>query len=188
VTIRISIATTDDLPQIVASVDALFATDAGAHNAAATNLRWASENGIAYYTLLLADSNNLVLLARDDNEVAGHLVGSSSGPGSVHPIRVADLESVHVYPAHRDCGVGEQLATAFLAALLILLTAVDEGLGAVYFGIVDHETRALRTEFGIPDDHQPIGAIAIGHDGETERANLASRRRPLAEMIHYGQW
>jgi nitroreductase len=75
-----------------------------------------------------------------------------------------------------------------MAALLILLTAVDEGLGAVYFGIVDHETRALRAEFGIPDDHQPIGAIAIGHDGETGRASLASRRRPLAELIHYGRW
>jgi GNAT superfamily N-acetyltransferase len=115
VTIRISTATTDDLPEVVASVDALFATDAGAHNAAATNLRWASENGIAYYTPLLADSNNLVLLARDGNEVAGHLVGRISGPGSVHPIRVADLESVHVYPAHRNRGVGQQLATAFLA-------------------------------------------------------------------------
>ncbi len=75
-----------------------------------------------------------------------------------------------------------------MAALLILLTAVDEGLGAVYFGIVDHETRSLRTEFGIPDDHEPIGAIAIGHDAETERVSLASRRPPLAEMIHYGQW
>jgi GNAT superfamily N-acetyltransferase len=42
VTIRIGTATTDDLPDIVASVDALFATDAGAHNAAATNLRWAT--------------------------------------------------------------------------------------------------------------------------------------------------
>ena len=114
-TIRISTATIDDLPEIVASVDALFATDAGAHNAAATNLRWASENGIAYYTSLLADSDNLVLLARDDNEVTGHLVGRISGPGSVHPIRVADLESVHVYPVHRNRGVGEQLATAFLA-------------------------------------------------------------------------
>ncbi|HEY6309444.1 MAG TPA: nitroreductase family protein [Streptosporangiaceae bacterium] len=75
-----------------------------------------------------------------------------------------------------------------MAALLMLLTAVDEGLAAIFFGIVDHETRALRAEFGIPDDHQPIGAIAIGHDAETERADLASRRRPLAEMIHYGQW
>ena len=53
--------------------------------------------------------------SRDDTEVAGHLAGRISGPGSVHPIRVADLESVHVYPAHRNRGVGEQLATAFLA-------------------------------------------------------------------------
>jgi nitroreductase len=45
---------------------------------------------------------------------------------------------------------------------------------------------ALRAEFGIPQDHEPIGAIAIGHDGEAERASLASRRRPLAEMVHYG--
>jgi nitroreductase len=75
-----------------------------------------------------------------------------------------------------------------MAALLILLTAVDEGLGAVYFGLVDSETRALRAEFGIPRDHQPIGAIAIGHDGEAERSSLAARRRPLAEMIHHGRW
>jgi GNAT superfamily N-acetyltransferase len=114
VTIRISAATTDDLPEIVASVDALFATDAGTHNPAATNLAWAAENGIAYYTSLLADRDNLVLLARDDNEVAGHLVGRFRGPGSVHPIPVADLESVHVYPALRNRGIGEQLVTAFL--------------------------------------------------------------------------
>src|SRR5580704_14040330 len=41
-TIRIGTATTDDLPDVVASVGALFATDAGALNAAATNLRWAT--------------------------------------------------------------------------------------------------------------------------------------------------
>jgi nitroreductase len=75
-----------------------------------------------------------------------------------------------------------------MATLLILLTAVDEGLGAIYFGIVDHESRALRAEYGIPEDHQPIGAIAIGHNAEAERANLADRRRPLAEMIHYSTW
>jgi GNAT superfamily N-acetyltransferase len=114
VTILISTATTDDLPEIVASVGALVATDGGAHNAAATNLRWAAENGMAYYTSLLANSDNLVLLARDGNEAAGHLVGRLSGPSSMHPIRVADLESIHVFPAHRNRSVGEQLVTAFL--------------------------------------------------------------------------
>jgi len=38
-----------------------------------------------------------------------------SGPGSVHPIRVAELESIHVYPRHRGRGAGEQLMKAFLA-------------------------------------------------------------------------
>jgi GNAT superfamily N-acetyltransferase len=115
VTIRIDTATTDDVPEIVASADALVATDAGAHDAAATNLDWAAEGGIAYYTSLLADGGNVVLLARDGNEVAGHLVGRLRGPGSMHPIRVADLESIHVYPAHRNRGVGEQLVATFLA-------------------------------------------------------------------------
>ena len=113
-TIRIGAATADDIPDILASVDLLVATDAGVHDAAATNLGWASETGIAYCTSLLASSENLVLLARDGDEVAGHLVGRLSGPGSVHAIRVADLESIQVYPAHRGRGVGEQLMRAFL--------------------------------------------------------------------------
>jgi GNAT superfamily N-acetyltransferase len=115
VTIRTSAATPDDIPDILASADALVATDAGRHDAAATNLGWAAQTGIAYCTALLASADNLVLLARDGDEVAGHLVGRCRGPGSVHPIRVAELESIHVYPAHRNRGAGEQLITAFLA-------------------------------------------------------------------------
>ncbi len=75
-----------------------------------------------------------------------------------------------------------------MAALLILLTAVDEGLGAIYFGIVPQAAGPLRAAFGIPPDHEPIGAIAIGHDAGTGRTDLASRRRPLTEMVHYGHW
>jgi nitroreductase len=75
-----------------------------------------------------------------------------------------------------------------MAALLILLTVVDEGLGAVYFGIVPEAIDPFRARFGIPDDHEPIGAIAIGRDADTERTDFNSRRRPLAEMVHYGHW
>ncbi len=114
-TIRINTATRDDIPEILASADALVTTDAGRHDAAATNRRWASETGIAYCTSLLASADNLVLLARDGDVVVGHLTGRLSGPGIVYAIRVADLESIHVYPAHRRRGAGEQLMTAFLA-------------------------------------------------------------------------
>jgi len=115
VTIRIIVATADDIPAILASADALVATDAGKHDAAATNLGWAAQTGVAYCTSLLASDDILVLLARDGDDVAGHLAGRLSGPGSVHPIRVAELESIHVYPGHRGRGVGEQLMRAFLA-------------------------------------------------------------------------
>lgn len=113
--IRTSVATPDDLPGFLASADALVATDAGRHDAAATNLGWAAQTGVAYCTALLASADSLVLLSRDGDEVVGHLVGRLSGPGSVHPIRVAELESIHVYPRHRGRGAGEQLMKAFLA-------------------------------------------------------------------------
>jgi nitroreductase len=75
-----------------------------------------------------------------------------------------------------------------MAALLILQTAVDEGLGAVYFGIVPEAVAPFRAAFGVPGDQEPIGAIAIGYDGETEKRDLRSRRRDLGELVHYGRW
>jgi nitroreductase len=75
-----------------------------------------------------------------------------------------------------------------MAGLLILQTAVDEGLGAVYFGIVPEAVAPFRDAFGVPDDQEPIGAIAIGHDAEAEKRDLRSRRRSLADVTHYGRW
>ena len=75
-----------------------------------------------------------------------------------------------------------------MAAMSMLLTVVDEGLGALFFGIVPEAVPRFRAEFGVPDDHDPIGALAIGYDAETERRDLSARRRPFAEMVHVGQW
>ena len=75
-----------------------------------------------------------------------------------------------------------------MAALLILLTVVDEGLGALYFGIVPEAVGAFREAFGVPEDHEPIGAIAIGHDAEAAPRDLRDRRRPAQDVIHYGRW
>ncbi|QFZ21518.1 nitroreductase family protein [Saccharothrix syringae] len=79
-----------------------------------------------------------------------------------------------------------------MAVLLALQTAVDEGLGAVYFGIGAEDFDALRAEFGVPGDHVPIGAIAIGHGDEEDVSEGASprtrRRRPFDEAVHFGHW
>jgi nitroreductase len=75
-----------------------------------------------------------------------------------------------------------------MAALLILQTAVDEGLGAVYFGIVPEAVTPLRSAFGVPDDQEPIGAIAVGYDAESEKRDLRSRRRSPDNIVHYGRW
>ena len=75
-----------------------------------------------------------------------------------------------------------------MAALLILLTAVGEGLGACYFGIMPHEFKPLRATFGVPSDHDPVGAVAIGYSAETNHPDYTSRRRPISEMVHYQHW
>jgi nitroreductase len=75
-----------------------------------------------------------------------------------------------------------------MAALLILLTVVDEGLAALYFGIVPERVQPFREAFGVPDDHEPIGAIAIGHNAEAAPRDLRARRRPAQDVIHYGRW
>lgn len=76
-----------------------------------------------------------------------------------------------------------------MAALLILQTAVDEGLGACFFGIPPEQTGSVRAEFGVPEDYMPIGAITVGHPATQRATGSASReRRPLAQVVHRGHW
>jgi nitroreductase len=73
------------------------------------------------------------------------------------------------------------------ASLLMLLTAVDEGLGALFFGIFRPD--AFRAEYGIPDTYTPIGAIAIGYPAPDEPSPSVRRgRRPVEEVVHLGKW
>ena len=64
--------------------------------------------------------------------------------------------------------------TAF-ASLLILLTAADSGLGALFFSVAD--VQALRREFGVPEQIQPIGAIAIGYPLSDRPSSSLARGR-----------
>jgi nitroreductase len=78
-----------------------------------------------------------------------------------------------------------------MAALLILQTAVDEGLGACFFGIPPDRIAAFRGEFGVPADHTPIGAITVGHRAQDPGSAGSAARRPRRtpdEVVHHGHW
>jgi nitroreductase len=78
-----------------------------------------------------------------------------------------------------------------MASLLILQTAVDEGLGACFFGIPPEQVPVFREEFGVPEAWTPIGAITVGHrtdDPGTQGSPSRRGRRPFEEVVHRGRW
>jgi nitroreductase len=81
-----------------------------------------------------------------------------------------------------------------MASLLVLQTAVDEGLGACFFGIPPDRTDAFRAEFGVPAGYTPLGAVTVGHlpedatDTGAPGSPTRRARRPLGDVVHRGGW
>jgi nitroreductase len=77
-----------------------------------------------------------------------------------------------------------------MASLLMLLTAVDEGLGACFFGIPPEHMGPFRAAFGVPDAYTPIGCLTVGHPGSADRRSpsLKRGRRGIDEVVHRGRW
>ena len=74
-------------------------------------------------------------------------------------------------------------------AMVILLTAVDLGLGALFFAIFQG-AETLMDALGVPQGYRPIGAIAVGHPtpGQLSRPELPTGRRPLSEVVKWERW
>jgi nitroreductase len=78
---------------------------------------------------------------------------------------------------------------AGMASLLVLQTAVDEGLGACFFGIPAEHLDAFREAFGIPAGHAPVGAITVGHRAaDAGAAGSPARRERRTDLVHRGRW
>lgn len=69
------------------------------------------------------------------------------------------------------------------AAMIILLTAVDEGLGAGFVGAFD-DAQVSRV-LGLPDRVRPIGIMPIGYPAEEPRD---LERIPLERIVHHDRW
>ena len=78
-----------------------------------------------------------------------------------------------------------------MAAMIMLLAAVDEGLGACFFGIPPERTVSFREAFGVPEEFTPVGAITLGHrvpDAGAAGSPTRRPRKPLEEVVHRGTW
>ena len=93
------------------------------------------------------------------------------------------LEDEHRWP------VPVWLVDTAFATMVMLLTAADAGLGALFFGIARGE-RELLAALGVPGGYQPIGAVALGWPADDDRPSpsLTRGRRPENEVVHRGHW
>ena len=120
------------------------------------------------------------------------------------PVIVIPIGNVHTYLARYSepdkQGLGMNVPEgwpvpywdldAAMSVMLILLAAVEEGLGGWYFGIFHGEAELMR-QLGVPEGLHPIGAVALGYptEGEQRRGSgLWRERKGLEEALHVGRW
>jgi nitroreductase len=120
------------------------------------------------------------------------------------PVLVIPVAGKHVYLdryAEEDKGWADRaearwpvpywlVDTAF-ASMVVLLAAVDEGLGALFFGLYREGYTEVGRAFGIPAEWEPIGVIALGHSASVDPVRSSAHTRPRrerGEVVHRGRW
>lgn len=80
------------------------------------------------------------------------------------------------------------LVDASFATMLLLLAAVDEGLGAAFLGVWRGSDELLGG-LGVPPGWEPLGAVALGWPApDVPSPSLRRGRRPLEQVVHRGRW
>jgi nitroreductase len=76
-----------------------------------------------------------------------------------------------------------------MAALLMLLTATDEGLGSLFFGVPPARHPAVRQALSIPDGRRIVGVVSLGYAVPGPKSpSLRRHRRTGAEVAHWGRF
>lgn len=119
------------------------------------------------------------------------------------PVVVLPLSSKQAYlerysmPDKAAYGMGEESAWPVpywdvdcgMAVMLLLLAAVDEGLGALFFGLFRGEREVL-SSLGVPPSYRALGAVALGwpEPGERSQPSWKGGRKPFEEVVRFGRW
>jgi len=79
---------------------------------------------------------------------------------------------------------------AGMASMAALLSAVDQHLGACFFGIPADRIAAVRDTFGVPPSQLSVGVISLGYPVSAAISGSPTRRPRKAptELIHRGVW
>lgn len=76
-----------------------------------------------------------------------------------------------------------------MAAMIILLGAVDARLGALFFGVPAARHDAVKNAYAVPSGRRIVGVIALGHEAERVRSpSLRRGRRDLGDVLHLGRF
>jgi nitroreductase len=78
---------------------------------------------------------------------------------------------------------------AGFGCLLMLLAAVDEGLGALFFG-VPYRPDDLMAALGVPAGRHIVGAVALGYAATDDKPSpsVSRGRRGFDDVMHRGAW
>ena len=79
------------------------------------------------------------------------------------------------------------------ALMLVLLAALEEGLGAGVYGVPVEDDARVRELLGIPADLTIVIGVTVGHpaeDPDWDRASSAfsQRRRAEDEVVRWNRW
>ncbi len=137
----------------------------------ATSRRWPGLAKAPVAVVLFADPDAYAArYAEPDKEMSGLGPGSDAGGQDVWPVPYWFVD------------------TGF-PALLLLLGAVDAGLGACFLGNFRGEA-ALVAALRVPAGRRYVGTVLLGEPGgdDPPSASLARGRRRAADVVHRGRW
>jgi nitroreductase len=77
---------------------------------------------------------------------------------------------------------------AGMSVMAALLTAVDRGLGACFFGVPRDRQQLVRDRFGVPARQLSVGAISLGYAAANRARPPRRLRKPREQLVHRGRW